>query len=912
MVLQKKHSKVWALVLCCACIFFLTSVGSLAAGSNTISKVLINGSSYDRNQINGKTIDQDFVQNLEYTLRANIDVAGYDSYRLSLAIQDPGTGNLSIERDVLGSSITFAPYTFSSANKDYDIELALYGLKGNNKTILDTVSFTLAIGAVDTTKPKISSQSPSDGAQNVSVNDVVEVIFNEKIDPSTVTTSNIYLTGKSANVSLSSDQRKITLTTGSPFSHNTTYTVNIKEGGLKDLAGNGVSADTWSFTTGVAPSSNPTIVARVPVSGAKNVPITTNIVITLSKPIDVNTVTGNAVTLKKGSSTIPITIIPRSSNSDGRGTITVVPISSLEHNTQYTVSIAGNKIKDTVGKTLGSSSWNFTTEAGALPIISNQYPASGGKNIPVNATVSFKFSKTMNSSTINGTNIYLTRSGSSTKISATVSYNSSTRTVSLKPRSDLAKSTTYRVYVTSGVKDSSGNSVSATDWSFTTGSSNSVTISNKNPAPNAKNVPVESTVSFKFSRAMNASSIDDDSIYLKRSGSNTTIKADVSYNSSTRIVTLTPRNVLDYDQTYTVYVTDDIRDSDRNYIAPEQWSFETISMDDLHIRDRDPEPGEDSFPVDKEIKIRFSQRLRSSSVTGSTVYLRKVGSSANIKATLSMTNSNRTVTLTPQSDLEYNTEYRVYATNGIRDEDGNRLTSTSWVFTTEKANVTVGNFQPSSGAKNVSVGQSIKATFSQAMRANTIDSSSVYLRETKSGVTVPADVTYNSSNRTITLKPKSNLKFATQYTVYITDKAKDSNGTGIKSVNWSYTTEELKGTAARPRVLVNDKNVEFTDAYPYLKNGRVMIPFRALFESMDATIEYHHTEKKVTAKLGNNTVILYVGRSTGYRNGTAITLDVPPVSIDGRVMIPLRFAGESLGGEVRWDNNLKTVFITTK
>ncbi|WP_089611703.1 Ig-like domain-containing protein [Dehalobacterium formicoaceticum] len=912
MILQRKYSKVWALVLCCACLFLLTAVGSLAAGSNTITKVIINGTSYDRNQINGETIDQDFVQNLEYTLRANIDVAGYDSYRISLAIQDPGTGNLSTERDISGSSITFSPYTFSAANRDYNIELVLYGMKGNNKTLLDTVSFTLAIGAMDTAAPRISSQSPAGGAKNVSVNDVVEVTFNEKIDPNTVTSSNIYISGKSASISLSNDQRTITLTPGSRFSYNTSYNVNIRENGLKDLAGNGISAATWSFTTGSDPSSNPTIEERLPASGAKDVPVTTDIVITLSKPLDVNTVTGGAVTLKKGSSTIPATIVPRSSNSAGQGTITIDPISSLELGTQYTVAVSGNTIKDTSGKTLGASSWSFTTTAGSAPTVQSQYPASGGKNIPLNATVTFKFSKAMNSGTINGNNIYLTRAGSSSKISADLNYNSSTRTVSLDPRSDLARSTSYTVYVTSGAKDSSGNGVSATNWSFTTGSANSVTISSKNPAPNAKNVPVESTVSFKFSRAMNTSSIDSDSIYLRRSGSNTAVKADVSYNSSTRVVTLTPRNELDYDETYTVYVTSDVRDSDRDYIAAEQWSFDTISEDDLHIRDRDPEPGEDDFPVDKEITIKFSQKLRSSSITGSTVYLRKAGSSTNINATLSYSNSSRTVTLTPKSNLASDTDYRIYLTNGIRDEDGNRLSATNWIFTTEKETLAAGSFVPSSGAQNVAVGQSIRATFSQAMRANTIDSSSVYLRETRSGQSVPADVSYNSTNRTVTLNPKNNLKFDTQYTVYITDKAKGSNGISVKAVNWSFTTVRLQGTSARPLVLVNGNNVEFTDAYPYLKNGRVMIPFRALFESLNATVDYQQTEKKVTAKLGNNTVVLYVGRSTAYRNGKAITLDVPPVSIDGRVMIPLRFAGESLGADVRWDNNVKTVFINTK
>ncbi|GEM_PF-3484476 len=46
-------------------------------------------------------------------------------------------------------------------------------------------------------------------------------------------------------------------------------------------------------------------------------------------------------------------------------------------------------------------------------------------------------------------------------------------------------------------------------------------------------------------------------------------------------------------------------------------------------------------------------------------------------------------------------------------------------------------------------------------------------------------------------------------------------------------------------------------------------------------------------------------------NGQAFTPSSPPVIINGRTYVPLRFIGEALGARVGWDNDAKTVTIET-
>ena len=48
---------------------------------------------------------------------------------------------------------------------------------------------------------------------------------------------------------------------------------------------------------------------------------------------------------------------------------------------------------------------------------------------------------------------------------------------------------------------------------------------------------------------------------------------------------------------------------------------------------------------------------------------------------------------------------------------------------------------------------------------------------------------------------------------------------------------------------------------------------------------------------------------TDYRNYQNIYLDVQPIVINGRTLIPVRALSEALGGEVFWDENTQTVTI---
>jgi len=188
----------------------------------------------------------------------------------------------------------------------------------------------------------------------------------------------------------------------------------------------------------------------------------------------------------------------------------------------------------------------------------------------------------MLSSTINDSNIYLRKSGSSSNIDADVSYDSSSRTVTIDPTSNLSYDTKYYVYVTNSVEDSSGDYVDSDSWYFTTATEDSSTSSlttSRSPADGDTNVDVDSAMTFYFPDSMTSSTINDDNIYLRATGSSTDIPIAVTYSSSSKEVTVTPDSPLSANTQYTLYLSSSIEDSDGDSISSQSWSFTTKASD---------------------------------------------------------------------------------------------------------------------------------------------------------------------------------------------------------------------------------------------------------------------------------------------------------------------------------------------
>jgi hypothetical protein len=112
-------------------------------------------------------------------------------------------------------------------------------------------------------------------------------------------------------------------------------------------------------------------------------------------------------------------------------------------------------------------------------------------------------------------------------------------------------------------------------------------------------------------------------------------------------------------------------------------------------------------------------------------------------------------------------------------------------------------------------------------------------------------------------------------------------------------------------VRVNGEPVRFAGIGPQQVQGRVMVPLRGVLEKLGAYVDWVPSTQTVVASKGNMDLQLKIGSRAAQVNGREVLLDVPAMTMAGSTMVPLRFVGETLGADVRWDSASQTVLIST-
>lgn len=114
-------------------------------------------------------------------------------------------------------------------------------------------------------------------------------------------------------------------------------------------------------------------------------------------------------------------------------------------------------------------------------------------------------------------------------------------------------------------------------------------------------------------------------------------------------------------------------------------------------------------------------------------------------------------------------------------------------------------------------------------------------------------------------------------------------------------------------ILYNDSVIQYQDVKPVNTDGRVMIPFRVVLESMGANVEYDDSQRLVTAKKDDIEIKFTLMDDTIYvnKNGeeSTVKMDTPMIIVEDRTLVPIRFMSEALGMQVGWDGDTETVLV---
>lgn len=115
-----------------------------------------------------------------------------------------------------------------------------------------------------------------------------------------------------------------------------------------------------------------------------------------------------------------------------------------------------------------------------------------------------------------------------------------------------------------------------------------------------------------------------------------------------------------------------------------------------------------------------------------------------------------------------------------------------------------------------------------------------------------------------------------------------------------------------PLTLLIDGKPLDTSPAPFIVDGRTMVPFRAIFEALDAEVGWDELSRTVTGGKGQRFTRLTIDKRLACLDEgceSSVLLDVPARIFEDRTFVPARFIANALGAGVSWDGDTYTVSI---
>lgn len=134
------------------------------------------------------------------------------------------------------------------------------------------------------------------------------------------------------------------------------------------------------------------------------------------------------------------------------------------------------------------------------------------------------------------------------------------------------------------------------------------------------------------------------------------------------------------------------------------------------------------------------------------------------------------------------------------------------------------------------------------------------------------------------------------------------------SLKFEFGGKYYRANLKKPALITTyiDGNKIYYDQVPIIQNGRTLVPVRAIFEAIGATVYWDGDTRTVTAKKDGITVSMVIDDVNATKNGQMVVIDVPAQIANGRTLVPARFAAECFDLDVEWNGDMKKVLLNTK
>ena len=320
----------------------------------------------------------------------------------------------------------------------------------------------------------------------------------------------------------------------------------------------GCAKDDFVDTVGVCPK----VASTNPINSATDVALNQTITVTFNEAVNPSTITQNSFTI-----TGTEVLVGEITYSEQ--TATFDPAVNLTPNTTYVGKIT-TAVKDLKGNAIQEDYvWTFSTGATLQPIVIETSPTSNETGVVLNKLVSATFNMPMDATTLNGTTFTLKQG---TNAIAGVVTNSVNK-VFFDPNVNLTPNTIYTATITTGAKNTAGDSISIDYvWNFTTGAVVAPRVILTDPLNNATGVAANKIVTATFDVPMNPLTITNSSFTLKQGI--TAVLGVVSYSGL--MASFNPTNPLLSSANYTATITTGAQNGAGTALANDYtWNFTT-------------------------------------------------------------------------------------------------------------------------------------------------------------------------------------------------------------------------------------------------------------------------------------------------------------------------------------------------
>jgi RHS repeat-associated protein len=541
-------------------------------------------------------------------------------------------------------------------------------------------SFTTA---VDTTNvaPQLIATNPVSGSNQVPTNAVIDLKFNEPLDPTKLTDISVQCYQNSSWIQTAlvpqGDGSLLQVIPRFPLAPNALIQcfLNTSLVGTNGLQFSGGMQ--LQYTTGAGPDTViPTVVSVSPPSGRSNVGDNAYIRIVFSKPINPLTINASTVQLAaNGTDFVPDSITFSNNNQN----VLIVPHTPLPDSTVITLTING--VSDSAGNTVATQSTQFTTGVGpdvVPPFVVASNPFRGAVGVPTNTAITVQFSQPTDPTTLGNSNGFNVSDATTNQgLSGTYSVSSDGETATFLPNTALLPNWKYSINWGRGITDLAGNlcCTGATGFIFTTGAGPNASapqVLETVPANGATAVPTNAQVMVQFNEPVDSAKLTG--ITLSAGGSPTTTTPVLTNGNQT--LRLIPAAPLSPNMSYALTISG-LQDLSGNLQpTPVTSTFVTAAGADLSLPTAinvTPGGGASGVSINSAIQLQFNKPINPLTVTSATFQVYPNLTTIPISGSIVISLDGLTATFTPASPLDASTTYVINPTSGISDLEGQSL-----------------------------------------------------------------------------------------------------------------------------------------------------------------------------------------------------------------------------------------------